>query len=47
MWFGLAKMAMSTGAKVYANKQRQKRSYVTGGTFGGTENGIWRTRISR
>ena len=24
MWFGLAKMAISTGAKVYANKQKQK-----------------------
>ena len=24
MWFGLAKMAISTGAKVYANKQRAK-----------------------
>ena len=26
MWFSLAKMAMSTGAKVYANKQRQKEA---------------------
>ena len=26
MWFGLAKMAISTGAKVYANKQRQKEA---------------------
>ena len=26
MWFGLAKMALSTGAKVYANKQRQKEA---------------------
>ena len=26
MWFGLAKMAFSTGAKVYANKQRQKEA---------------------
>ena len=24
MWFGLAKMALQTGAKVYANKQRAK-----------------------
>jgi len=24
MWFGLARMAISTGAKVYANKQRAK-----------------------
>ena len=23
MWFGLAKMAISTGAKIYANKQKQ------------------------
>ena len=26
MWFGLAKMALSTGAKVYANKQKQKEA---------------------
>ena len=26
MWFGLAKMAISTGAKVYANKQKQKEA---------------------
>ena len=26
MWFGLARMAISTGAKVYANKQRQKEA---------------------
>ena len=26
MWFGLAKMALNTGAKVYANKQRQKEA---------------------
>ena len=26
MWFGLARMALSTGAKVYANKQRQKEA---------------------
>ena len=26
MWFSLAKMAFSTGAKVYANKQRQKEA---------------------
>ena len=26
MWFSLAKMAVSTGAKVYANKQRQKEA---------------------
>ena len=26
MWFGLAKMAFSTGAKVYANKQKQKEA---------------------
>ena len=26
MWFGLAKMAMSTGAKIYANKQKQKEA---------------------
>ncbi len=26
MWFSLVKMAMSTGAKVYANKQRQKEA---------------------
>ena len=26
-WFGLAKMAISTGAKVYANKQRQKEDW--------------------
>ena len=24
MWFGLAKMALQTGAKVYSNKQRTK-----------------------
>ena len=24
MWFGLAKMALQTGAKVYANRQRAK-----------------------
>ena len=26
MWFGLAKMALQTGAKVYANKQRTKQA---------------------
>ena len=26
MWFSLAKMALSTGAKVYANKQKQKEA---------------------
>ena len=26
MWFGLARMAISTGAKVYANKQKQKEA---------------------
>ena len=26
MWFGLAKMAISTGAKGYANKQKQKEA---------------------
>ena len=26
MWFSLAKMAFSTGAKVYANKQKQKEA---------------------
>ena len=26
IWFSLAKMALSTGAKVYANKQRQKEA---------------------
>ena len=26
MWFGLARLAISTGAKVYANKQRQKEA---------------------
>ena len=26
MWFGLAKMALQTGAKVYSNKQRQKEA---------------------
>ena len=26
MWFGFAKMAISTGAKVYANKQKQKEA---------------------
>ena len=26
MWFSLAKMAMSTGAKIYANKQRTKQA---------------------
>ena len=26
MWFGLAKMALKTGANVYANKQKQKES---------------------
>ena len=26
MWFGLAKMAISTGAKIYANKQKQKEA---------------------
>ena len=26
MWFGLARMALSTGAKVYANKQKQKEA---------------------
>ena len=24
MWFGLAKMALQAGAKVYSNKQKQK-----------------------
>ena len=26
MWFSLAKMALSTGAKVYSNKQKQKEA---------------------
>ena len=26
MWFGLAKMALKTGANVYANKQKQKEA---------------------
>ena len=26
MWFGLAKIALQTGAKVYANKQKQKEA---------------------
>jgi len=26
MWFGLAKIALQTGAKVYSNKQRQKEA---------------------
>jgi len=26
MWFSLARMALSTGAKVYANKQKQKEA---------------------
>ena len=26
MWFGLARLAISTGAKVYANKQKQKEA---------------------
>ena len=26
MWLGLAKMALQTGAKVYANKQRTKQA---------------------
>lgn len=26
MWFGLAKMALQTGARVYSNKQRQKEA---------------------
>ena len=26
MWFGLAKMALQTGAKVYSNKQKQKEA---------------------
>ena len=26
MWFGLARMALSPGAKVYANKQRTKQA---------------------
>ena len=26
MWFGLAKIALQTGAKVYSNKQKQKEA---------------------
>ena len=47
MWFGLAKMAMSTGAKVYANKQRQKEAMSQAALLAAQKNGIWRTRISR
>ncbi len=41
MWLGLAKMALQTGAKVYANKQRTKQAMSDAALFDCRKTSSW------
>jgi hypothetical protein len=47
MWFGLAKIALQTGAKVYANKQKQKEAMSQAALLTRRKDGKRRDRVSR